>query len=179
MPPSRIFLTGEPGCGKTTVIRKVHETLTARGVKAGGIVSGEIREHDTRVGFELEDLSSHETRVLAHVALRDGPSVGRYRVNLNDIERIAVSAIGHAIAEADVIMVDEIGPMELNSTQFIRATLSALAAPKHFVGTIHKRATHNLVAEIKSNPAYQILVVTNNNRDELPKAIVERIESMT
>jgi nucleoside-triphosphatase len=177
MPPSRIFLTGEPGCGKTTAIKKIHGTLTDRGIKAGGIVSGEIREQGARVGFSLEDLSSHETGILAHAALKSGPTVGKYRVNLDDIERIAVAAIKRAIADADVIIVDEIGPMELNSTHFILAVQSALAAPKHFVGTIHRRASHHLVEAVKSNPMYEILEVTSNNRDELPKAIIERIES--
>jgi nucleoside-triphosphatase len=177
MRPCRIFLTGEPGCGKTTVIRKIHEMLTARGMKAAGIASGEIREHGTRVGFTLEDLSSHETGILAHVALKEGPALGKYHVNLNDIERIAVAAIKCAIARADVIIVDEVGPMELNSRQFVLAIQSALIAPKHFVGTIHKRASHPLIAEIKSTPTYQILEVTSNNRDALPRAIIERIES--
>jgi nucleoside-triphosphatase len=175
MPPSRIFLTGEPGCGKTTAIKKTHQLLAAQGRKMGGVISGELRERGVRVGFSLEDLSTHEMGTLAHVAQKDGPTVGRYRVNLADIQRIAVTAIKHAILEADVILVDELGPMELNSMPFIHAVEMALATPKHFVGTIHKRASHYLVAEIKSNPAYQILEVTRNNRDELPKAITERI----
>jgi len=59
MPPYRIFLTGEPGCGKTTIINKTHQMLTAQGWKMGGVVSGELRERGVRVGFSLEDLSTH------------------------------------------------------------------------------------------------------------------------
>ena len=179
MPPSRIFLTGEPGCGKTTAINKTHQMLAAHGRNVGGVVSRELRENAVRVGFSLEDLSTHETGTLAHIAQKDGPTVGKYRVNLADIQRIAVTAIKLATLEAEVIMVDELGPMELNSMPFIRAVEMALASPKHFVGTIHKRASHYLVAAIKSNPAYQILEVTPNNRNELPKTITERIESQT
>jgi nucleoside-triphosphatase len=177
MSRSRIFLTGEPGCGKTTTIKKVSETLAAHGRKVGGVISGEIREGGVRVGFNLEDILTHETGILAHVSQRDGPTVGKYRVNLADIQRIAVSAIKHAIDYADVILVDELGPMELHSMPFILAVEMALATPKHFVGTIHKRASHYLVAAIKSNPAYQIHEVTPNNRNELAKSITERIES--
>ena len=177
MPPSRIFLTGEPGCGKTTAIKKIHALLTARGMKVGGVVSGEIREKGVRVGFSLEDLASHETGILAHVAQTEGPPIGRYRVNLADLERIAVKAIEHAIVEADVVMVDELGPMELNSMPFILIVQRALATPKHLVGTIHKRASHHLVAGIKSNPLYQVLEVTSSNRDELPKLVIQRMES--
>ncbi len=177
MPPCRVLLTGEPGCGKTTAIKKICEMLTARGRKVGGIVSGEIRDRGVRAGFSLEDLSTHETGILAHVSQRDGPPVGKYRVNLADIQRIAVTAIKRAIAEADVIIVDELGPMELNSMPFILAVEMALATQKHLVVTIHKRASHYLIAAIKSNPAYQILEVTLNNRNELPKTVTERIES--
>ena len=177
MPPSRIFLTGEPGCGKTTAIKKTHQMLSTKGWKVGGVVSGELREKGVRVGFSLEDLTSHETGTLAHIAQKHGPTVGKYHVNLADIQRIAVIAIKHAILEADVIMVDELGPMELNSMPFILAVEMALATPKNFVGTIHKRASHHLVAAIKSNPAYQVFEVTLNNRNELPKIVTERIES--
>jgi nucleoside-triphosphatase len=177
MPPSRIFLTGEPGCGKTTAIKKIHQMLTAKARKVGGVVSGEIREKGVRVGFSLEDLSTHETGTLARTSQMDGPTLGKYHVNLADIQRVAVTAIKHAILEADVIIVDELGPMELHSVSFTLAVERALATPKNFVGTIHKRASHHLVAAIKSNPAYQILEVTEYNRKELPKTVTEEIES--
>ena len=173
----RVFLTGEPGCGKTTAIRRTCEILTTHGKKVGGIVSGEIRERGIRVGFSLEDLATRETGTLAHVDLKEGPGVGKYRVNLADIQRIGVSAIRRAIAESDVIIVDDLGPMELNSMPFILNVEMALATPKPFVGTIHKRASHYLVGAIKSNRAYEILELTAENRNDIPKTIVERIEA--
>lgn len=141
------------------------------------MISGEIREKGVRVGFTLEDLATHETGILAHIFQREGPRIGKYRVNLADILRIGVSAIKRAIAEADVIIVDELGPMELNSMPFVLTVEMALATPKHFLGTIHKRASHYLVAAIKSNQAYQVLEVTAENRNEMPKAVVEKILS--
>ncbi len=140
-------------------------------------MSREIRESGIRVGFSLEDLATHETGTLAHVNQKEGPRVGKYRVNLADIQRIAVSAVKRSITESDVIIVDELGPMELNSMPFILIVEMALATPKHLVGTIHKGASHYLVAAIKSNKAYEILEVTLENRDNLPKTLVERIEA--
>lgn len=177
MNPYRVFLTGEPSCGKTTAIKKTCEMLLTKSMRCGGVVSGEIRERGIRVGFSLEDLSTQDTGTLAHVNLNEGPRVGKYRVNLPDIQRIGVTAIKHAIEEADVIIVDELGPMELHSMPFILAVEMALATPKPFVGTIHKRASHYLVAAIKSNQAYRIVELTPENRNEIPNTIVERIQS--
>ncbi len=177
MKPYRVFLTGEPGCGKTTAIKKTREILMSQGRKVGGIVSGEMREGGIRVGFSLENVTTWETGTLAHINQKEGPRVGKYRVNLADIQRIAVSAIKRAIAESDVIIIDELGPMELNSMPFILGVEMALATPKPFVGTIHKRASHYLIAAIKSNKAYEILEVTAENRDDIPKTLVERIEA--
>ncbi len=177
MNPHRVFLTGEPGCGKTTALRKLCGMLTARGRKVGGVVSGEIRERGVRVGFTLEDLATKETGCLAHVDQVDGPRVGKYRVNLADIERIATSAIKRAVADSDIVMVDELGPMELNLKAFVLTVEMALATPKPFVGTIHKHASHYLINAIKTNPAYRILEVTAQNRENLPKTLLEIVEN--
>ena len=171
----RVFLTGDPGYGKTTAIRMISEILAGKGIRAGGMISGEIRESGIRMGFRLEDLMTHEHGVLAHVNQKDGPRVGRYRVNLPDIQRVGVAAIRRAIEDAFVIIVDELGPMELHSMPFILAVEMALASPRHFVGTIHKRASHFLVTAIKSNPAYEIIEVTPQNREEMPTKIAERL----
>lgn len=173
MPPRPVFLTGEPGCGKTTVIQRISDLLEIQGTKPGGIISREIRVAGARVGFTLEDLMTHQAGSLAHIDLREGPRVGKYRVNLDDIQRVGVTAIRRAVTEADVVIIDELGPMELHSTPFILAVEMALASPKPLVGTIHKHAAHHLVAAIKSNPAYRIIEVTSDNREEIPDRIME------
>jgi nucleoside-triphosphatase len=177
MKPHRVFLTGEPGCGKTTALKNTIQLLTNQGIKVGGMLSGEIREQGVRVGFSLEDILTHATGTLAHVNQKVGPRVGKYRVDLEDLASVGVTAIERAIHEADVIVVDELGPMELNSDSFVRTVQNALVAPKHLLGTIHKRAAHTLVVEIKSNPTFQIVEVTLENRGMIPTEVVEKILS--
>ena len=173
MPHRAVFPTGEPGCGKTSAIQRICDLLAIKGAKPGGIISRESRVGGIRVGFTLEDLMTHQTGSLAHIDLRDGPRVGKYRVNLDDIQRVGVMAMRRALAEADVVIIDELGPMELHSTPFVLVVETALASQKPLVGTIHKHATHPLVAAIKSNPAYQVIEVTSDNREEIPKRIME------
>ena len=171
----RLFLTGEPGSGKTTTVRKTAELLTLRGVGVGGMLSGEICEGGIRVGFSLEDLVTHEMGTLAHVDLQEGPRVGKYRVNLYDIERIGVGSIERAVRNSEIIVVDELGPMELFSIPLVQAVEKGLASQKHFLGTIHKRASHALTSSIRSK--FTILEITPENRDRMPTEIAQRIVS--
>jgi nucleoside-triphosphatase len=175
MSHSRLFLTGDPGCGKTTVLRKMCKLLESRGRKVGGLVSGEIRESGVRVGFSLEDLLTQDKGVLAHISQREGPRVGKYGVNLLDLQRIGAAAIERALAEADIIAIDEVGPMELHSQTFILALQRALESPKPLVCTIHKRASHPMVTSIRSRFARNITEVTLSNRELLPEMLVERL----
>ena len=175
MDPHRLFLTGEPGSGKTTAVRRTAEVLILRGVEVGGMLSGEIREDGIRVGFGLEDLVTHEKGTLARVGLQEGPRVGKYRVNLGEIERVGVRAIERAVRDSEIVVVDELGPMALFSTLFIQAVENGLASQKHFLGTIHKRAYHQLTSSIRSNPKYIILEITSENRDRMPTEIAQRI----
>jgi nucleoside-triphosphatase len=173
--PQRIFLTGEPGSGKTTVVKRAAELLAAGGFKVGGMMSKEIRESGSRTGFGIEDFITHEEGMLAKVGSSEGPQVGKYTVNLHDLDDLGARAIQRAIEAADVILVDELGPMELHSHRFIESVEAALSSQKHVLGTIHKRATHPLVMTVKSKPEYTILEVTPKNRAELPAQIFERI----
>jgi nucleoside-triphosphatase len=80
-----LFLTGPPRSGKTTVLFKVAERLATKDYKLGGMVSQEIRKKGVRVGFEIRDYASSRKGWLAHVHQPVGPRVGKYRVNLDDL----------------------------------------------------------------------------------------------
>jgi nucleoside-triphosphatase len=172
---SRIFLTGQPGIGKTTAIRLIARDLERRGKRVGGMISSEIRDAGGRVGFQLEDISTHKVGILAHLQekLRDTrPTVGKYYVNLHDIEKIGAAAIRNAVNIADVIIIDEIGPMELKSKEFNAAVEFALASEKSLVATIHRLSTHPLISSIKSNANCRLIEVTFHNRDHIPSEVV-------
>jgi nucleoside-triphosphatase len=139
------------------------------------MVTEEIREGKTRTGFYVENIITHERGILAMVGSGEGPRIGKYTVSLRDFEAVGVKAIQAAIEDADVMVVDELGPMELNSGRFIESVEEALNSRKHIVGTIHKRATHPLVMAVKSNANFTIVEVTAENRGELPPQIIDRI----
>jgi len=171
-----IFITGRPGIGKTSVLLMAVDALKARGYKVNGMVSREVRESGVRVGFEISDLETGRRGWLAHVNQPTGPQVGKYRVNLNDINVVGASSILNAVADADVVVVDEIGPMELFSPAFKEAVAQAIRSEKPVLGTIHHRAKDPLITTIRAREDAEILEVTYENRGELHNFIVSRIE---
>jgi nucleoside-triphosphatase len=169
-----LLLTGSPGVGKTTVLLKVAEALKARGYEVGGMLSREIRSDGTRVGFEILDLDSGRRGWLAHIDQRTGPQVGKYRVNLEDLNSIGAEAILHAVENSDVVAVDEIGPMELFSMKFREAVRKVVDSGKPLIGIVHWKANDRLIDEVKKREDTEIIEVTAKNRNELDRNIADR-----
>ncbi len=91
------LLTGQPGTGKTTVLVNVVSVLRGIGVSVGGMFSREKRVNGVREGFEIVDVGNAKVGCLAHINQKVGPTVGKYRVNLADLESIGVAAIIRAV----------------------------------------------------------------------------------
>lgn len=128
------------------------------------MVTAEIRKCGRRVGFSLRDLATGKEGVLAHRHHRDGPAFGQYRMNLHDLESIGVAAIERAIKEAQLVIIDEVGPMELRSARFIHAVQRALdEAPNLFV-TVHRKSDHALTYAIRHR-ADHLVRLTRQSRD--------------
>ena len=127
------------------------------------------------MGFEIMDLSTGHRGWLAHVNQPTGPKIGKYCVNLTDLEVLGAGAIFDALQNADILAVDEIGPMELLSPVFSNALLKAVDSSKPMLGTIHYQLTNSLVNRIKMREDTEILKVTYENRENLQNLIVDRI----
>ena len=170
-----LLLTGSPGVGKTTVLLRVVESLKAKGYSVGGMVSREVRSGGGRVGFEILDLSSDRRGWLAHVNQPSGPQVGKYRVNLDDLNDIGVEAIVKAVEGFDVVVIDEVGPMELFSERFKEAVGRAVECGKVVVGVVHWKARDRLIEEVKKREDTEVIVVTYENRNKLHENIVGKV----
>jgi len=169
-----LLITGSPGTGKTSVLLKTVDALKARGYNVGGVISREARAGWTRVGFEILDLGSGRRGWLAHVNRKVGPRVGKYGVNLEDLEDIGASAIVNAAENFDVVAIDEIGPMELFSEKFKEAVKRAVESGKFVVGVVHWKARDRLIEEVKKREDTEIIEVTYENRDNLHETIIEK-----
>jgi len=162
-----LLLTGSPGVGKTTVMTKVLARLP---VRAGGFYTEEVRQGGQRTGFRIVTLDG-EAGILASVGSRSSRRVGRYGVELEEFERVGVAAIARALAQADVVIIDEIGKMEMFSAAFKDAVLAVLASAKPLLATI-TQSPHPWADNLKRHPHVELWTVTYQNRDVLPERIL-------
>ena len=139
------------------------------------MISREARESGTRVGFEIQDIATQKRGWLAHINQQTGPRVGKYHVNLEDLEAIGANAINKAIESFDMIAIDEIGPMELFSIKFKNAVKRAMESSKIIVAVVHWNANDRLVQEVKAREDTELFTITTENRNELPQQIAQRI----
>ncbi len=168
-----LILTGAPGVGKTTVLTKTVDALKAKGVSVGGMISREVRKGNVRVGFEILDLTSGKLGWLAHVAQK-GPQVGKYHVNLEDLDNIGTAAITQALEKCSAIAIDEIGPMELYSQKFKQAVTQALESKKLVLAVVHGKAKDPLVTQVKRRVDAEIFNVTFSNREKLAEQLIQK-----
>ncbi len=169
-----LLLTGAPGVGKTTALIKTVEALKANGISVGGMVSREVRENGVRAGFEILALTSGKHGWLAHVN-QGGPRLGRYHVNLQDLDSIGATAINEAVQRCEVVAIDEVGPMELFSQKFKQAVAQALMSRKPVLAVVHAKARDPLITEAKQRSDAEIFTVTLENRDYLPKELTAKV----
>lgn len=135
----------------------------------------EVRgECGRRIGFEIETVDGRHGP-LAHVDLSGGPRVGRYGIALEDLERLAVPLLERA-GGGTIVVVDELGKMELASARFRDAVAGLLARPLPLVATVHAFG-HPFTDPLKHDPSVTVLPVTRGNRDALASELAARVGS--
>jgi nucleoside-triphosphatase len=166
-----LLITGSPGSGKTTVIRKVAAALSGR--RLGGFYTEEIRVRGERKGFRLATFDGQE-RVMAHVDFRGPHRVGKYGVDVSVIDALAESALAEE-DDAEVYLVDEIGKMECMSPRFVAALRGLLDSGKPVVATIAQKGG-GFIVEVKAREDVELWEVTRANRDGMPREVLAWLE---
>ncbi|MCS7178256.1 MAG: nucleoside-triphosphatase [Anaerolineae bacterium] len=171
-----LLLTGRPGVGKTTVIKAVVEAL---GPRAGGFYTEEIRGPGGRKGFRLITLDGEEA-VMAHVEFRGPryPRVSRYGVDVEAIAQVGVEALRRAMRSGRIIVVDEIGKMELFCGSFKETVLQAISGPYIVLATVMAHP-HPWTDALKALPTLTLWEVTVENRTGMPERVRRWIEQVT
>ena len=166
------LLTGKPGTGKTSLIKQVVARL---GDKAGGFYTEEIRTQGLRKGFRLVTLDGQDA-ILAHIDIHNPYQVSKYGVDIDSLDRVGVSALRQAAQQCDIVVVDEIGKMELLSANFREAILQIIDSGKKVLGTIMLNANPWADA-IKQKPQVNLITVTRTNYHQVLEGLLEWLEA--
>ena len=165
-------MEGRPGAGKTTALRSLSQLLRDADIPLCGFLTKELRQGRGRVGFEIETFDG-ERGVLAHVKLPGPPRVGRYGVNLEAFERVALPGLDRPRKEC-VVLIDELGKMELASTRFREAVVTLFDYPVPIVASV-QMSRHPITDALKRRPDVEKLRLSASNRDRLPGELAERL----
>jgi nucleoside-triphosphatase len=164
---ANLMITGLPGCGKTTLFKKLAAEL--RDMRPVGFYTEEIREGGMRKGFALRSLDGRQG-VLAHVRFSKGQRIGKYGVDVAGFERF-LDALHWDRSETGLVMIDEIGKMECLSRQFQRLVKEVLNSERLLIATIAQHGA-GLIAEIKSRKDVRIYSLTTQNRGAMAEIIL-------
>ena len=157
-----LLITGLPGVGKTTLIKKLSELL--QNLHPVGFFTEEIREEGVRKGFELISLNGRRG-ILSHKNIRTPFRVGEYKVDIKSLEDF-LGSISFFNTLTRLIIIDEIGKMECFSDQFKKLLKEILDSEKWVIGTIASKGS-GFIAEIKGRKDVKIFEITKKNRDFL------------
>lgn len=173
-----ILLTGRPRAGKSTLILRIVEKLKRAGVaKIGGFYTLEASEGGKRIGFDINTLDGRKGR-LARVGIESRLRLGKYGIDMEQFEEIALSALSRAIEQDDIIVIDEIGFMELKSRRFQELVEKALDSQKPVIATIMKNS-FDFPDRIKAREDVRLITVRADNREKLVNEVVEIISLVT
>ena len=167
---SIIVVTGPPGVGKSTLVSKIVYRLRSSGVIVGGFITTEVKVKGVRTGFNIRDLTRDRTGVLASSESKLGPKLGRYRVNLTDLSGIGAEGLEEAARTSELIVIDEVGPMELVSPEFRRAVGTCIDSGKPMLVVLHERLEDDLLARLRV-AATETFMLTTENRDTVADGI--------
>lgn len=165
------LLTGEPRVGKTTALKKVIEGIGVE--RCGGFYTEEQCAMGQRYAFQLVTLDG-QRGVLADVAYNYPLKIGKYGVTLQALESIGLDSIYEALASKQFIIIDEIGPMQLLSPQFMMAVMSALESRVPILGTLFSGSNH-WSDELKRHERVSLYPLTLDNREMVPQTLIKNL----
>jgi nucleoside-triphosphatase len=164
----KVLLTGRPGCGKTTLVRRMVKELAQ---PAGGFYTEEIRERGLRLGFKIVTLDGKED-VFAHVNFKTQERLGKYGLDLSPLETIGIEAVRKAVRARELTVIDEIGPMEIRSAIFREVVNEALNSGAPLLGTITARP-FPFTDAIKKRRDVTLIEIRGDNREQLVSELLD------
>jgi nucleoside-triphosphatase len=156
------------------MVNRVFQHYSKNGLRIEGLTTREVREGSSRTGFMITDLSSGQEGWLAKKEGGTGPRVGSYVVVSADLEKIGVKALERSmIGPADLVIVDEIGPMEMTSVSFRNNISIVLSGRKTVVATVKFGSRYPEVEEARRRSLNW--EITKENRESIYRRVIRQV----
>ncbi|NLU45460.1 MAG: NTPase [Euryarchaeota archaeon] len=168
----KIGITGLPGSGKTYTLMRVIEMLRDGGHTVGGMINEPVTDGRRKIGFTVRNILTGESQSFADQETESKIMIGRIGVDLDRFEEVGIAAIRQACEECDIVVIDEIGKIEVESQLFVDTVKWALERNKPMILTLHKKSRNPLLQDIRRRDDVRILEVTPTNRNLLPYKII-------
>jgi len=168
-----ILITGLPGIGKTTLIRKLSEIF--KEFNPAGFYTVEIIEGDVRTGFMIATLYG-DSRIFSHVNLKSKYTVGKYHIDMKGFENL-IENIFSKDKKTGLFFIDEIDKMECQSKKFCKLIVDLLNSEKPIIATIAEKGT-GIISEIRKREDVKMVEITPHNRDLKLKELTMEIRDI-
>ena len=173
---TKILITGPPRSGKSTLIAKLIEYFSNKQTTIYGFLTPEVREGNRRIGFDVEDISTKERGKLARISKTNSDyRLGKYSVSIDDLEQIISNIEDIRFTEGDLLIIDEIGKMELFSAKFRNFILNIFSSNLTVVATIGITVKHPIKDHLLHIPDVSLFNLDHKNFQNIFQEIISLI----
>lgn len=173
---SKILITGPPRCGKSTLISKVIKYFSECNLNIYGFLTPEVREHGNRIGFDIIDIHSGKKSQLARVGnFNTKFKVGKYNIFIDEFSKFLEDTLKLEDKTVDLIVIDEIGKMELLSDSFQDFIRMIYTTDIPSIATIGLKLKHPLKNFLLNLPSVLLFELNRQNFQFIFKEVISVI----
>jgi len=167
-----LFILGGPGSGKTKLLR---DLALAKKTRIGGYYTEPIMAGRMRKGLMIRTLDGQD-RVLASKTVKSPHKLDRFNVDLNALENVGIPALRLAMMSKELIVIDEVGPLEHLSQRYTDTLIECLQSTKPIVATM-RAAGNPFTNKLKKLPDTETILLNKSNFASVKLQVRKWIES--
>ncbi len=164
----KIFVSGFPASGKTTLLKNIFEEFENK-IKIDGFLTLEIRKNNIREGFKIFWLKNKQEFIFASKNIKTSICYAGYYLDLNALENV----IDKIDLNVQLLIIDEIGKMEMLSKKFENFIKKVLNSEINLLASVH-RSLINLVKGYG-----EIFWINKENRNMIYEKIKNKIKDLS
>ena len=169
----KILITGPPKCGKSTMISKLIEFYSKKNYKIYGFLTPEVKKDNKREGFDVQDNHSKDRFPLARIGnYKTRFKLGKYSIFVKEFENYIDALFNIEDRKVNLIIIDEIGKMELFSEKFQDLIKKLFKSNTPLIATIGEKMSHSVKDYILRLPNITLLNLTRNNSEKVFQTIL-------